>query len=56
MVAARSKQPRCALLTDRPQDRILAIYGAGHAYLLRQFATESGAFRLVDVDEVLKDK
>ena len=43
-------------LTDRPQDRILAIYGAGHAYLLRQFATESGAFRLVDVDSVLKEK
>jgi hypothetical protein len=43
-------------LTDRPQDRILAIYGAGHAYLLRQFAKESGAFRLVDVDSVLKEK
>jgi hypothetical protein len=42
-------------LTDRPQDRILAIYGAGHAYLLRQFATESGAFRLKDVDTVLKN-
>jgi hypothetical protein len=43
-------------LTDRPQDRILAIYGMGHAYLLRQFSTESGAFRLVDVDSVLKEK
>jgi hypothetical protein len=42
------------LLTDRPADRILVIYGAGHAYLLRQFARESGAFRLVDVDAVLK--
>jgi hypothetical protein len=41
-------------LTDRPQDRILVIYGQGHAYLLRQFATESRAFRLVDVDAVLK--
>jgi hypothetical protein len=41
-------------LTDRPADRILVIYGAGHAYLLRQFARESGAFRLVDVDAVLK--
>jgi hypothetical protein len=44
------------VLTDRPQDRILVIYGQGHAYLLRQFATESGAFRLVDVDAVLKNK
>jgi hypothetical protein len=43
-------------LTDRPQDRILVIYGQGHAYLLRQFATESGAFRLTDVDAVLKGK
>jgi hypothetical protein len=42
------------LLTNRPADRILVIYGAGHAYLLRQFARESGAFRLVDVDAVLK--
>jgi hypothetical protein len=41
-------------LTASPQDRILVIYGAGHAYLLRQFAIESNAFRLVDVDQVLK--
>jgi hypothetical protein len=41
-------------LTDRPQDRVLVIYGQGHAYLLRQFAAESGAFRVVDVDTVLK--
>jgi hypothetical protein len=44
------------LLTDRPADRIVVIYGAGHAYLLRQFARESGAFRLVDVAAVLKPK
>jgi len=37
-----------------PQDRILVIFGYGHAHLLRQFARESGAFRLVDVDQVLK--
>lgn len=43
-------------LTDRSQDRILVVYGHGHAYLLRQFATESRAFRLVDVDAVLKNK
>jgi Family of unknown function (DUF5694) len=41
---------------DRPDDRILVVYGQGHAYLLRQFATESGAFRVVDVGDVLKDK
>jgi hypothetical protein len=41
-------------LTDRPQDRILVIYGQGHAYLLRRFAIESGAFRLMEVDAVLK--
>lgn len=40
----------------RPEDRMLVVYGQGHAYLLRQFATESGAFRVVDVDDVLKDK
>jgi hypothetical protein len=43
-------------LTDRPQDRILVIYGAGHAYLLRQFATESGAFRLTDVAAVVQEQ
>jgi hypothetical protein len=42
-------------LTDRPQKRILVIYGRGHAYLLRQFARESGAFRVMDLDQVLKD-
>jgi hypothetical protein len=43
------------LLGPKPSDRILVIYGAGHAYLLRQFARESGAFRLVDLATVLKD-
>jgi hypothetical protein len=41
-------------LTSNPQDRILVIYGVGHAYLLRQFARESNAFHVVDVDRVLK--
>jgi hypothetical protein len=41
---------------DRPQDRVLVVYGYGHAYLLRQFAAESGAFRVVDVGDVLKEK
>jgi hypothetical protein len=42
-------------LTHRPQDRVLVIYGYGHAYLLRQFSIESGAFHLQEVSEVLKD-
>jgi hypothetical protein len=37
----------------KPSDRVLVVYGAGHAYLLRQFARESGAFRVVDVADVL---
>jgi hypothetical protein len=40
-------------LAQRPTDRILAVYGQGHAYLLRQFAVESGAFRVADVAQVL---
>lgn len=43
-------------LTDRPGDRVIIVYGAGHAYLLRQFAVESGAFRLVEVDDFLKER
>jgi hypothetical protein len=43
-------------LTSDPQERILVVYGAGHAHLLRQFATESNAFRLVDVGTVLKGR
>lgn len=42
------------LLAVKPSDRVLVVYGAGHAYLLRQFARESGAFRIVDVAGVLK--
>lgn len=38
-------------LTDKPGDRILAIYGTGHVHHLRAFATESGGFRLRDVSE-----
>jgi hypothetical protein len=43
-------------LTSNPQDRILVIYGVGHAYLLRQFAVESNAFRVIDVNQVLKGR
>ena len=38
-------------ITDSPDDRILAIYGAGHAKLLNQFAKESGYY---DVESPLK--
>jgi hypothetical protein len=33
-------------VADRPSDRVLVIYGAGHAYLLNQYATDSHAFRI----------
>ena len=33
-------------LVESPDDRILLIIGAGHVYLLRQFAKESGFFQL----------
>jgi Family of unknown function (DUF5694) len=43
-----------ARVATKPNDRIVAIYGSGHAYLLRQFARESGAFHVVDVADVIK--
>ncbi|WP_339857247.1 DUF5694 domain-containing protein [Pseudohongiella acticola] len=46
---------RLVKLTESSTDRVLVIYGQGHAYLLRQFAQESGAFDLVDVDSVISD-
>ncbi|MGC1459011.1 MAG: DUF5694 domain-containing protein [Steroidobacteraceae bacterium] len=42
-----------ARVATKPNDRVVVIYGFGHAYLLRQFARESGAFRVVDVADVL---
>lgn len=33
-------------IADKPNDRVLVIYGAGHAYLLNQYATESHANRI----------
>jgi hypothetical protein len=41
-------------LTSDPDDRILVIYGSGHAYLLRQFVLESGAMRLVEPHDILR--
>ncbi|GLS01053.1 hypothetical protein GCM10007859_10630 [Brevundimonas denitrificans] len=33
-------------LADDPGERVLVIYGAGHAFLLNRFAEESGAFNV----------
>ena len=41
-------------LAKKPHERVLVIYGAGHAYLLRQMAQESGAFRVEDASKYLK--
>lgn len=46
---------RLVQLAIQPDDRVLVIYGQGHAYLLQQFARESGAFQLVSVADVLKE-
>lgn len=35
-------------LASGPRERVLAIYGAGHGYLLEQQARESGAFEVAD--------
>lgn len=42
-------------LVNNRDDRVLAIYGAGHAYLLNQFSSESGAFEVVPVSQWLKE-
>lgn len=34
--------------TARPGDRVLVLYGAGHGFLLDQYARQSGAFTLSD--------
>ena len=38
-----------------PGDRVLVIYGAGHGNLLRQYAADSGFFRLEDTGRWLRD-
>ena len=40
-------------IASRPDDRVLVVYGAGHAYLLRQMGRESGAFRVLDTVQAL---
>ncbi len=42
-----------ARVATKPDYRVVVIYGYGHAYLLRQFARESGAFRVIDVADVI---
>lgn len=41
------------LVSRKPTDRLLVIFGQGHAYLLQQFAVESGAFKVQAVSTVL---
>ena len=38
---------------NRPDDRLLLIYGAGHAFLLDEFAKQSGAFKVVSPEAFL---
>jgi hypothetical protein len=46
---------RIVRIADDPGDRVLVIYGAGHAPLLRQFADQSGAFLVIDPVPYLRD-
>lgn len=39
---------RLVRIAEDADDRVLVVYGAGHALLLRQFAEQSGAFHVVD--------
>lgn len=38
----------------KPDDRIFMLFGAGHAYLLHEFAKESAAFNVVDTESYLR--
>jgi len=40
---------------DRSNERILVIFGHGHAYLLRQLVLESPDFEMVEVEEYLQN-
>jgi hypothetical protein len=37
----------------KPGDRVLAVFGAGHKYLLDQYARESNAFKVDDAERVM---
>jgi hypothetical protein len=43
-------------LTDSPDDKILVVYGVGHAKLLNQFAKESGFYNVESPLKYLKGK
>lgn len=40
-------------IAGKPDDRVVAIFGAGHAFLLREYAEQSGAMKSVDPRSVL---
>ncbi|MFK7934916.1 MAG: DUF5694 domain-containing protein [Saprospiraceae bacterium] len=44
------------ITTDRSNEKILVIFGQGHAYLLRQLVMESPDFEVVEVGDYLKGK
>ena len=46
---------RLVEIADIPDDRIVVIYGSGHAFLLNRFAEESGAFVRLDVGDVIAE-
>ena len=43
-------------ITDSPNDRVLVVYGVGHAKLLNQFARESGFYDVESPLQYLKSK
>ena len=40
-------------VADKPNDRVLVIYGAGHGFLLNEFARQSNAFKVVSPEPLL---
>jgi Family of unknown function (DUF5694) len=44
---------KLARVADKPSDRVLVIYGAGHGFLLNEFARQSNAFKVVSPEPLL---
>lgn len=44
---------KLARIADKPTDRVLVIYGAGHGFLLSEFAEQSHAFQVVSPEPLL---
>jgi hypothetical protein len=44
---------RLVRVADKPSDRVLVIYGAGHAFLLNEFGEQSHAFKVVSPEPLL---